>query len=36
MSVFRWGQGIMGFSTMQRIHKNLYAGFDYTNLVNIF
>eukprot|EP00178_Gracilaria_changii_P017175 TRINITY_DN4909_c0_g1_i1.p1 TRINITY_DN4909_c0_g1~~TRINITY_DN4909_c0_g1_i1.p1 ORF type:complete len:140 (-),score=1.44 TRINITY_DN4909_c0_g1_i1:68-487(-) len=32
MSVFRWGPGIFGFSTMQRIHKNLIAGFDYTNL----
>lgn len=36
MSVLRWGQGIMGFSTMQRIHSNLMAGFDYTNLVRFF
>lgn len=36
MSVLRWGQGIMGFSIMQRIHKNLLAGFDYTNLVPLY
>ena len=33
MSVLRFGQGIFGFSIMQRLHKNLIAGFDYTNLV---
>ena len=33
MNVFRWGQGMFGFSTMQRIHKNLLMGFDYTNIV---
>lgn len=33
MSVLRFGQGIFGFSIMQRLHKNLMAGFDYTNLV---
>ena len=32
MSVFRMGQGHCGFSIMQRIHRNLLLGFDYTNL----
>lgn len=36
MNVLRVGQGIFGFSTMQRIHPNLMLGFDYTNLVTLF
>ena len=33
MHVFRFGQGHAGFSVMQRIHKNILLGFDYTNLM---
>lgn len=29
---FKWGPGHWGVSFMQKIHKNVMAGFDYTNV----